>query len=67
MFAKMYRKLSKMVVNWVLGYKKTNLFQQGFDRFYHGATDGILPNPFNIYKVLYFKEFIDVNMNIVVT
>ena len=65
MFAKMYRKLSKMVGNRVLGYKKTST--KSTRKIQLGATDGILPNPFNIYKVLYFKEFIDVNMNIVVT
>ena len=48
-------------------YKKTNIINKCSDKDQIGATDGILPNPFNIYKVLYFKEFIDVNMNIVVT
>ena len=67
MFAKMYRKLSKMVENRVLGHKKTNHFSTGVRLNQIGGTEGKLPNTFNIYKVLYFKEFIDVNMNIVVT
>jgi hypothetical protein len=50
-------------------FSDCNIYQSSnsSNRFVNGATDGILPNPFNIYKVLYFKEFIDVNMNIVVT
>ena len=51
---------------WV-GLSKKKLALLVLEKYKFGATDGILPNPFNIYKVLYFKEFIDVNMNIVVT
>ena len=55
MFAKIYRKLSKMVVNWVLGYKKNEPFSTGVRLNQIGGVEGIRTPvqkqcPLNFYK-----------------